>query len=291
MVIINIVKSCLVDYISFSRYGKGSPEMMQRVASMLLKKYTSSNNSTFKKHLHDLGIGMDCSGYVSRALSFVMEKLRIDKETQLKTLGKGYDGKLKSNATTIRVNVKEDDKAQTKQKWYLSPKSGSTLLVYEPKTINSKELETIEDLQSTYTFTNKNTLNTVDKILKLKLVKITHSTNDKTGIDKIHIVSVSDENISKDITKLQPGDIMTTTSSEGYFHIRLIYEADGKGGFFKHHQSGSENRQGVVETYVDNSNISKQTQNYWFARPNVFKDPKKLRGFFIEMLKYKGGST
>ena len=41
----------------------------------------------FKNYLHDFSLGVDCSGYVSRALAFVMTNLMIEKEEQEKTLG------------------------------------------------------------------------------------------------------------------------------------------------------------------------------------------------------------
>lgn len=114
-----------------SQGGKGCPEMMQEVAKELLKRFEALNNGEdssrlaslrdffakrynkvytankqqyrFKDYLHDFGIGMDCSGYVSRALAFVMSEMMIPGHEQIKTLGPAY-GRLKTNMSTLREN-------------------------------------------------------------------------------------------------------------------------------------------------------------------------------------------
>lgn len=111
-----------------SRGGKGCPEMMQNIAKELLKRFEALDNGEnqsrltslknffanrykkvydsngkryrLKDYLHDFGIGMDCSGYVSRAIAFVMNKLEIPGWAQIKTLGPAY-GRLKTNASTL----------------------------------------------------------------------------------------------------------------------------------------------------------------------------------------------
>lgn len=69
----------------------------------------------FKDYLHDIGIGVDCSGYVSRAIEYVMCELNIPASVQAKTVGCGH-GWLKSNAVDLndskdvfiqRVNEKQ----------------------------------------------------------------------------------------------------------------------------------------------------------------------------------------
>ena len=111
-----------------TRFGKACSEMMQDVAKELLKRFealkndknqsrltkledffkgrykkvyeANENRYRFKDYLHDFGIGMDCSGYVSRAIAFVMNKLEIPGWAQIETLGPGY-GRLKTNDTTL----------------------------------------------------------------------------------------------------------------------------------------------------------------------------------------------
>lgn len=63
-------------------------------------KAYDANGYRFKDYLHDLGIGVDCSGYVSRALAYIMFKLMIPGHLQIETLGSAY-GRVKSNATTL----------------------------------------------------------------------------------------------------------------------------------------------------------------------------------------------
>ena len=238
--------------------GKGCPQMMKDVADKLLESYNgtlkeleeefskkyakvySANNSKyrFKDYLHDLGIGMDCSGYVSRALAFIMTNLRVPGHIQLETLGPGY-GRIKSNATTLSRVSKEHS---------------SLIMDTKPR---------------------------------------------PKGED-----SIWKDYVEKIIPNIQPGDIEMVGETGNGFHIRIIYSVDTKNMCFIDHQSGTQNaylelkqknsslRFGVEETVVSkDKNLGKYLDNYRFARPNVFKDPERLRGFFIDMLKYKGGST
>ena len=85
--------------------GKGAIERLNALSQKLLNEYNKLDNSSkaklkesfnlfypseeylFKNYLHDFSLGVDCSGYVSRALAFVMTNLMIEKEEQEKTLG------------------------------------------------------------------------------------------------------------------------------------------------------------------------------------------------------------
>lgn len=80
-----------------SRYGKGCPELMNFVASEL----KADGIAATKAYLAKFALGVDCSGFVSRAIVSVMISLQIPVPIQLETIGIGY-GRLKTNATTLR---------------------------------------------------------------------------------------------------------------------------------------------------------------------------------------------
>lgn len=69
-------------------------------SSNRFRKSFENKGYRFKDYLHDLGIGVDCSGYVSRALEYVMSELNIPASEQTKTVGCGH-GWLKSNAIDL----------------------------------------------------------------------------------------------------------------------------------------------------------------------------------------------
>lgn len=76
------------------------------------KKRYPKKEYSFKEFLHDFGLGVDCSGYVSRAIAFVMAKLMVDYEEQKTTLD------LDSNGLGLRTNTK-----------HLESDGGSSLLL------------------------------------------------------------------------------------------------------------------------------------------------------------------
>jgi hypothetical protein len=82
---------------SNTRCGKGSPEAMNYV----VKKLMLDGNQIDIKFLQDFALGIDCSGFVTRAIASVMTTLQIPGPIQFETLGAGY-GRLKTNATTLR---------------------------------------------------------------------------------------------------------------------------------------------------------------------------------------------
>lgn len=105
--------------------GKGSPEMIQYVVNQMLDLYSiysksienmseeyisSFNDFGFNKKtinsvmnvlseklenaqqfMEDYGIGVDCSGFVSRALATIFEKTKIDKNVQMNCLGEASE--------------------------------------------------------------------------------------------------------------------------------------------------------------------------------------------------------
>lgn len=90
--------------------GKGAIERLNALSQKLLNEYNKLDDSSkaklkesfnlfypskdyqFKDYLHDFSLGVDCSGYVSRALAFVMTNLMVEKEAQEETLGALVDG-------------------------------------------------------------------------------------------------------------------------------------------------------------------------------------------------------
>ena len=80
-----------------SQYGKGSPELMNHVA----RRLNAETEIKDKSKLALYGMGIDCSGFVSRAIVDLMITLHIPYQKQLAVIGPGY-GRLKTNATTLR---------------------------------------------------------------------------------------------------------------------------------------------------------------------------------------------
>ena len=82
--------------------GKGSPDIINYVFSNLKKENKISGREDFVKY----GLGIDCSGFVSRAIVDVMITLKVPVYKQFKTIGHGY-GRLKTNASTLRSEGSE----------------------------------------------------------------------------------------------------------------------------------------------------------------------------------------
>lgn len=91
--------------------GKANPLLIHYIVSGLMSGEVLKKGDRDLKipegpintdYLKKYGIGVDCSGFASRGVSYVMRRFGMDKATQLLTLGKDGDA-LKSNATTLRV--------------------------------------------------------------------------------------------------------------------------------------------------------------------------------------------
>ena len=80
-----------------SRCGKGSPELMQYVVQRLREQGMPTDKATLAR----FALGIDCSGFVTRAIVSLMIELKIPLAKQLETIGPAY-GRLKTNATTLR---------------------------------------------------------------------------------------------------------------------------------------------------------------------------------------------
>ncbi len=82
---------------SSSKGGKGSPELMNYTIAGLKK----DNIIKTKDKMAYYGLGIDCSGFVSRAIVDLMIALRIPIWKQIDTMGIGF-GRIRTNATVLR---------------------------------------------------------------------------------------------------------------------------------------------------------------------------------------------
>lgn len=270
-----------------SRFGKGAPDLMYNVSSYLYNRLDSNEKKQFKKYLHNFGIGVDCSGYVSRALSFVMNKLQVPIGIQIRTLGPGY-GRVKSNCTTLATNCNTKENGVTYYYFQDSSISGSYLLLTRE---NAQKIST----GLTTWFSSKNDfINYIPFIIPNSednkqmdqindLILITKLTKKKDESKNIFGAEIKEESLSSS-TKLQPGDIITTSNPS--FHVKIVSKVNNDS--YSHHQSTSSNRTGVIESTIDAKKIKKDMKNYWFARPYVFSNDKKLIEYFKNMLIAKG---
>lgn len=270
-----------------SRFGKGAPDLMYNVSYYLYNRLDSNEKKQFKKYLQNFGIGVDCSGYVSRALSFVMNKLQVPIGIQIRTLGPGY-GRVKSNCTTLATNCNTKENGVTYYYFQDSSISGSYLLLTRE---NAQKIST----GLTTWFSSKNDfINYMPFIIPNSednkqmdqindLILITKLTKKKDESKNIFGAEIKEESLSSS-TKLQPGDIITTSNPS--FHVKIISKVNNDS--YSHHQSTSSNRTGVIESTIDVKKIKKDMKNYWFARPYVFSNDQKLIEYFKNMLIAKG---
>lgn len=70
-----------------TRYGKGSPEMITYVIDRLVKDKTITNKEGVTQFMKDYAIGIDCSGFVTRAIATVLAALNVEKSIQIETVG------------------------------------------------------------------------------------------------------------------------------------------------------------------------------------------------------------
>lgn len=83
-----------------STRGKSRPEVIKGFLEREGKSLMNDGFLDYRKALVDLGIGVDCSGFVSRAIARVMNELNVDPKLRENTLG--FSGKAyKSNTTTL----------------------------------------------------------------------------------------------------------------------------------------------------------------------------------------------
>lgn len=87
---------------SGSTKGKSRTEVIQRFLEIEGATLMSEpDNQDYYKALVHYGIGVDCSGFVSRAIARVMNRLNIDPSLRERTLGLTGGLKYKSNTTTL----------------------------------------------------------------------------------------------------------------------------------------------------------------------------------------------
>lgn len=76
------------DFQSFSGelHGKAHPDTIKNYLNKICSNTNCSPNINFEKHLHEWAIGIDCSGFVVRAIATVMSKLNMSEEEQNNTI-------------------------------------------------------------------------------------------------------------------------------------------------------------------------------------------------------------
>lgn len=114
------------DYASLKRYAKkdsilqnkenAKTNMYKELESEYKTRYPQKEYD-FNEFLHDFGVGVDCSGYVSRAIAFIMTNLMIDYDTQKATLN------LDANGLGLRTNTGHLESEKGGSKLLFTPSS------------------------------------------------------------------------------------------------------------------------------------------------------------------------
>ena len=78
--------------------GKNSPASVRKIVDSI---ETALHPSNMKEMLRLNAIGVDCSGFVTRAISFIMESMYAARDAQLATLDEYYDSEKKSDTHRI----------------------------------------------------------------------------------------------------------------------------------------------------------------------------------------------
>ena len=87
-----------------SIYGKGRPEIIKSFLDQVGSKIQGEKDHTIRDALIRYGIGIDCSGFVTRAIGKIMQEYNIPFDIRKATLGttKPTSSYLRSNATILR---------------------------------------------------------------------------------------------------------------------------------------------------------------------------------------------
>lgn len=190
------------------------------------------------KFLRYFGIGIDCSGYVSRSLSYVMCQFKMSPEEQRQTLGKDrlY---VKTNATTLRAWQESGSKRSCELLWAIGSsldKSYVTKAAWKGCehlcTESSGPDEAHPDDPHFLLLPEKRQL---PQSYDERQYKIIYNAKDKTKIDKICRKIYAEEFLKK----IRPGDIVMyvpVQSPHRYndnftsFHILIVHSV-GKDSF------------------------------------------------------------
>lgn len=84
-----------------STRGKCRPDIIKRFLEIEGENLWNEGFTDYREALKYYGIGIDCSGFVSRAIARVMNEYDIDPSIRVKTLGLSKHSKYKSNTTTL----------------------------------------------------------------------------------------------------------------------------------------------------------------------------------------------
>ena len=94
------------DYMDFtgSIYGKGRPEIIKAFLNQAGSQLQGKDDHTVRDALIRYGIGIDCSGFVTRAIGKIMQEYNVPLDIRKETLGttKPNSSYLRSNATILR---------------------------------------------------------------------------------------------------------------------------------------------------------------------------------------------
>ena len=119
-------------------------ERLENLKTLFMNRYkdvftANHQQYRFKDYIHDLGIGMDCSGYVTRALVFIMNKLQIPGFEQIKTIGPAY-GRLKTNCYGL-YNEEYDKKNKGSKIIYTASKNDTFNELYQKIQVGDIEMK------------------------------------------------------------------------------------------------------------------------------------------------------
>lgn len=232
-----------LDYQDFggSAVGKAHPDT---IFNYLSRFCAEMDQETMQAELVRFCIGIDCSGFVSRALAYVMQHMGWGFKTQFKTIGPNKDSLLADNKALGKIlspKLDFSNKLNTAAsffKLYRNRDDKRYDYIYvkaDKKAVNNVQGDDINDVRLMgsrliYRF----------KRAYLKKEETVNGKKKKKYIgylnwDRVNLVYSND--LNPQITNLRPGDIITIASNETFendFHIAIICDVgfDLKGPFF-----------------------------------------------------------
>ena len=204
--------------------GKAHPDT---IVNYLTKHCSSLNASDMRKKLEKLFVGADCTGFVSRAIEYVMEQKKWTSLIQFKTIGPIVDGLLTKDKLTL-INLNKSSRlnnAASFFKFYMHDKTEAAhdhIYFKESGTV-TYETQPIADHQSDM------------MMMGSRLIYRFKVNGEKVEWDRMN----KDFNPGDEprITSLLPGDIIAMANTEDFksgFHIAIIcyVGVDQDGPFF-----------------------------------------------------------
>lgn len=198
--------------------GKAHPDT---IVNYLTKHCSSLNASDMRKKLEKLFVGADCTGFVTRTLAYVMERMKWNSQIQYKTIGPNDDVYTTEEEKTGRKHLKlgKNSRLNTAAsffKFYMedsSEKQYDHIYIRDSKTVTNQTKPIENHLGD-------------DIIVGSRLIYRFKKVDDKAK-------KVDWDLINKDfnpedeprITNLRPGDIITMDKDDSFwssFHIAII---------------------------------------------------------------------